>query len=276
MAEQIEKYLSDFHEKSWQTKKHWATRIEKRAKENPEDFVEYLPMVEPYIDVDGEAVRKKPSKELLAAVGHVAKEYPEEVLPLVPKLKRCFEDSVEDVGYTAVSSGYALGMVAKEYPNVARDNIPLFVEATKIDHDRASNNAMALLGDLADEYTDEIVEHVPRAVEELDAEDERMRSNALLVVARAADEYPDRVHQEVDVDEITEMLDTEEEIERTRENVCWTLLYLGERVTGTVPELRKRVRKTPREGERDSRDGCRPDKKQRQGLDCLDTCQYPK
>ena len=203
--------------------------------------------MEPYIDVDGEKVRRKPSKELLAAVGHVAREYPEEVLPLVPKLKRCFEDSIEDIGYTATEAGYALGMVAKEYPHVARNSIPLFVEATKIENERASNNAMALLGDLADGYQDELVEHLPRCVEELDAEDERMRSNALLVVARVADKHPDGVHQEVKVDEITEILDAEEEIERTRENVCWTLLYLGERVTNTVPELRKASEDDPSE-----------------------------
>ena len=238
MTENIEKYLTDFDEKSYVHKKHRAARIAEVAEESPEELVDYVPMIEQYIDVDSEKVNKKPAPKLLTAVGRVAEEYPEEVLPLVPALKRCFKDSIGEVGYTATPSGYALGMVAKEYPHVARDSIPLFAEATKADGDRASNNAMALLGDLADEYKDELVEHVPRAVEELDADDERMRSNALLVVARVADEYPEEVYQEVETDEITEMLDAEEEIERTRENACWALLRLGERVTETVPRLR--------------------------------------
>jgi len=66
-------------------------------------------------------------------------------------------------------------------------------------------------------------------------------------VARVADEYPEEVRREVEVDEITEMLDPEEEIDRTRENVCWTLLYLGERVTDTVPKLRKVSKNDPSE-----------------------------
>jgi len=181
MTEKIEEYLTDFDEKSHVHKKHRAARIAEVAEESPKELVDHIPRMEQYIDVDSENVNKKPSTKLLTAVGRVAEEYPEEVLPLVPALKRSFEDSINSAGYTAVSSGYALGMVAKEYPNVARDSIPLFVEATKVDSERASNNAMALLGDLADEYQDEIVGYLPRCVEELDADDERMRSKPCLL-----------------------------------------------------------------------------------------------
>ncbi len=247
MTEEIKRYLNDFEEKSYVHKRHRAARIEKIAEDSPEDLIDHIPTIEQYIDVDGEKVTKKPSPKLLAAVGHVAGKYPEEVLPLVPTLERCFEDSIDDAGYTAVPSGYALGMVAKEYPYFARENIPLFVEATNLDGGRAGNNAMAILGDLADEYQDELIEYLPRCVEGLDAEGERMRSNALLVVARVADKHPDVVHQEVETNDVTEMLDSEKEIERTRENACWTLLYLGERVIDTVPELRKASEDDPSE-----------------------------
>ena len=74
-----------------------------------------------------------------------------------------------------------------------------------------------------------------------------MRSNALLVIARVADEYPDKVYDQVEIGEVVSMLDPEEEIERTREDTCWTLLYFGERATQAVPELESASEEDPSE-----------------------------
>jgi hypothetical protein len=207
--------------------------LSERAKEHPEEVAEHLPEIEPYLTV--EEASELPVG-FLSAIGNIAREYPERALPLVPKLKDCFSICIDE-GQGATESGYALGMIAKEYPNVAVDIIPRLSELLRVEDGRAKNNAMALLGDLADEYTDEVAEHVSRCSRGVYSEDERTRCNALVVTSRVAKEYPDEVFEEVDVDRVVELLN--EELERTRENACWTLLRLGERVSDTLPELER-------------------------------------
>ena len=175
-------------------------------------------------------------ENLVTAAGNVAKEYPEEVLPLVPELKSNFDHSVgEGETSNAVAASFALGMVAKEYPNVAEDSIPRFVEVTKLDNKYVSNNAMALIADLSKEYQDKIVEYLPEFAEKLEAEDNYMRYNSITAISRVAKKYPDRVQEIVGVDRIKDMLDADEDL--PRENACWALMYLGEKATEAVPIL---------------------------------------
>jgi hypothetical protein len=238
MTGKIEKKLRGFDEESCDTQKRYAERIEEKAEEEPEDMIEYVPMIEPYIDVCEPQIGTEPTDDLLSAVGNVAKEYPEEVLPLAPALKRRLDESVEKDGLdNAVGASFALGMVANEYPNVAENSIPRFVELTKLDNKYVSNNAMALLADLSAEYPDELVEYLRRCSAGLDSEDNYMRYNSLTLIARVAKECPDEVEDEVGVDRIERMLDADEAI--PREKACWALMYLGERATESVSRLKK-------------------------------------
>lgn len=236
----MERYLSDFRDKDWVTKKHYAARIESCAEESPEELVDHIPRIQTLIDTEDSNGNKRPFTELLTAVGKVAERYPEEVLPLVPELKACFDDSLETQLYDrAVAASYALGAVAKEYPNVARDSIPRFREAIEIDNKYVRNNGMAMLADLADEYPDELRDYLQTCSEELDADD-YMRYNALTVITRVAKKYPDIVEDEVGVDAIERML--EDDHDRTRENACWALQYLGDRAKEAIPRLQELCR----------------------------------
>ena len=228
------------------TRKRISKNVRETANEDPAALLGEVPLIEPHLDDPSAKVREN----LLVALGKIAREYPEEVRPVVPKIEDLAVadtgDGREDGKSNVFEAQFALGMVAKEYPNVAAENISRFAEATETDNRYVSNNAMALLGDLADEYRDEVAEHLPRAMEELDADDDRMRCNALLVVTRTAKEYPERVNSEVGVDEIVGMLDASE-LERTREHACWALLYLGERATEAVPRLEEIAEFAPSE-----------------------------
>jgi HEAT repeat protein len=216
------------------TRRHITEELREVAETDPERVLDEVPLIEPHLDDPSKEVREN----LLVALGKVAQEYPEEVLPLVSKLEQCVSNSFEGqerekTNMTAAQ--FALGMVAKEYPNVAIENLPRFAEMTEVENRYVSTNAMALLGDLADEYRSELVEYLPRAIEELDAEDKRMRCNALLVITRIAKEYPARVEREAGIDRIAEMLN--EDLKRTRDHACWALMYLGERASESVPDL---------------------------------------
>jgi HEAT repeat protein len=209
--------------------------LREAAETDPERVLEEVPLIGPHLDDQSKEVREN----LLVALGKVAQKYPEEVLPLVSKLEKCASNSVEEQGREETNTAaaqFALGMVAKEYPNVAVENLPRFAELTEVENRYVSTNAMALLGDLADEYRDEVAEYLPRAIEELDAEDKRMRCNALLVVTRIAKDYPEKVEQEAGIDGITEMLN--EDLERTRDHACWALMYLGDRAEEAAPEVK--------------------------------------
>jgi HEAT repeat protein len=217
------------------TRRHITAELREAAETDPERVLDEVPLIEPHLDDPSKEVREN----LLVALGKVAQEYPEEVVPLVPKLERRIYEGIEEGSGSdktnIVAAQFTLGMVAKEYPNVAIENLPRFAEMTEVENRYVSTNAMALLGDLADEYRDEVAEYLPRAIEELDAEDKRMRCNALLVVTRVAKEYPEKVEEEAGIDRITEMLD--EDLERTRDHACWALMYLGEGTSEAVPDL---------------------------------------
>jgi len=233
-GKEIPTSLEGLNDTDEDTRRHITKKFREAAETDPESVLNEVPLIEPHLDDPSKEVREN----LLVALGKVAQEYPEEVLPLVSRLERRISDGIEEQEQEKTNTAaaqFALGMVAKEYPNVAVENLPRFAELTEIENRYVSTNAMALLGDLADEYRDEVAEYLPRAIEELDAEDERMRCNALLVVTRIAKEYPERVEREVGIDRITEMLD--ENLERTREHSCWALMYLGERSEEAVPEI---------------------------------------
>lgn len=238
MKKGIEKYLSEFEEKPPSTKKRYASSIADKAKEKPDEVSDYVPLIQPHIDVSRSEVDEEAIEDLLTAVGKVGEEYPEVVLPLVPQLKDCFDNGLETGEYmNAVAASYALGMVAKEYPNVAEENIPRLVEATRLDNKYVSNNSMALLADLAYEYGDKLLKYLPRYAEELEADDNYMRYNSLTVISHVAKEDPDSVEEVIGVEKIVKMLDAEDE--PPRENACWTLHHLGERAASAVPELEK-------------------------------------
>lgn len=234
MTETSQRLLESLEASGEETRERITEGLRETAEENPEKLVGAIPLIEPHLNDPSEDVREN----LLGVLGKVAKDYPEEVLPLSPVLKRRLDESVGEDGHdNAVGASFALGMVANEYPNVAEDSIPRFVELTKLDNKYVSNNAMALLADLANEYRDELVEYLPRCSEELGAEDNYMRYNALAVVARVAKEYPDEVEDEIGVDRIEEMLDADDD--HPRENACWALMHLGERAIESVPRLER-------------------------------------
>lgn len=236
MTETSQRLLESLEASGEETRERITEGLRETAEENPEELVGVIPLIEPHLDDLSEEVREN----LLVTLGEVAEEYPEEVLPVVPKLEQLISEGLEGADHSyrnTAAAQFALGMVAKEYPNVAEDNIPRFAETTKLDNKYVSNNAMALLADLANEYRDELVEYLPRCSEELGAEDNYMRYNALAVVARVAKEYPDEVEDEIGVDRIEEMLDADDD--HPRENACWALMHLGERAIESVPRLEK-------------------------------------
>lgn len=237
--------LEDFGNKSYTTRKHIASRIQKKASEDPENLLDVVPAIEPHITDPSNHVRKN----LIYAIGKVAREYPEEVLPVVPKLEERFEQGIDESdalkGGDTFDAMFALGMVAKQYPNIAKNNIPRFVEVTRTSDKYVSNNAMALLADLADEYSDEIIEYLSILLEELDSEDKYMRYNSLTVAARVAKDYPTVVKEELGTERLIDML--EENSERIRENACWALLHLGEDAESAIPKLQELAEQDPSE-----------------------------
>lgn len=158
---------------------------------------------------------------LLAALTRIAGVDPDAVAPLVPTLLGLIEEGDEQRRIGALS---IVGMVAKEYPNVAESSIPVLVELLDAEPYKVRGNAAGTLAELADQYPGELRSVVPRCIELLDDDYEKNRYNATSILAHIAKEYPGDV--EPAIDPLIEILETED-FAYSRSNACWALGYMA-------------------------------------------------
>ena len=189
-----------------------AEDIRRVADDNPSSVIEYVPLLAACVDDDSEKVRK----EIVLSIGYIAREYPEEVLPVLDEVSN-------RIAEMPTRSLFSVGQVLKEYPNFGEPMIPELVELLDEENNRVRNNALATLADLADEYPDELREYVPRFGDLLDDDDNYVRYNAVTVLSRIGIEYPSDV--EKFSPRVMEMLNAD--FERERESACWFLGYVG-------------------------------------------------
>ena len=105
------------------TRKRISKNVRETANEDPAALLGEVPLIEPHLEDPSAKVREN----LLVALGKIAREYPEEVRPVVPKIEDLAVadtgDGREDGKSNVFEAQFALGMVAKEYPDVAAENI---------------------------------------------------------------------------------------------------------------------------------------------------------
>lgn len=181
---------------------------------------------------------------LLAALTRIAGVDPDAVAPLVPTLLEFIEDDAEQRRIGALS---IVGMIAKEYPNVAESSIPVLVELLDAEAYKVRGNAAGTLAELADQYPGELRSVVPRCIELLDEDYEKNRYNATSILARVAKEHPADV--EPAVEPLIEVLETEE-FAYARSNACWTLGYVA--APAALEALEERLEDDPDEEVREA------------------------
>jgi hypothetical protein len=189
-----------------------AEDIRKVADDDPSSVIEYVPLLAACVDDDSEKVRK----EVVSSIGHIAKEFPEEVVPVLDEVSN-------RIAEMPTRSLFSVGQVLKEYPNFGEPMMPELIELLDEENNRVRNNALAALADLAGEYPDELKEYVPRFGDLLDDDDKYVRYNAVTVLSRVGIEYPSEVERFSP--QVIEMLKTD--FEKERENACWFLGYVG-------------------------------------------------
>lgn len=190
------------------------TFVKAVAEQNPNAVVDAVPKL-------GALLQGQPPDEehAITALQHIGETHPDSVVPIAPQLVTYIEEGeeVHQVGALAV-----LGMLAKEYPNVAEETIPTASKFLDADNFKLRANATGLLADLADEYPDQVRSVVPQAIELLTHEDEKVRYNATSILARVAKAHPDEVQR--GIDPLIDSLD--DDFPYTRLNACWALGYL--------------------------------------------------
>lgn len=221
------------------------------AGQEPDMVLDALPEV-----ADQLIDEKTDSSPFAAVLNRVAKEYPGEVLPYVPKLETHLQESDESSLIPALS---AVGHVANEYPNVAREVIPIAGELLDEEDDFNNSfslakgllgnqehmlraNAAAALADLAEYYPSDVRQFATDLIDILDDEDEKVRHNASLALSRTAVEHPEDIPAAVD--DLLELLD--DDLPGTRINAC-RALERGEISEAT--QALKKVAETDTDGE---------------------------
>jgi hypothetical protein len=189
-----------------------AEDIRRVAKNSPESVVEYVPLLASHVDAEPKEV----GKEIVLSIGYIAREFPEEVVPVVNEIS-------DKVAEMPTRSLFSIGQVLKKYPIFGEPMIPELAEMLDEKNHRVRNNALATLTDLSDEYPEKLKEYVPRLGDLLDDEDEYIRYNAVTSLSRIGIEYPSEV--EGFSPRVIGMLDSE--LDRTRESACWFLGYVG-------------------------------------------------
>lgn len=213
-----------------------ANQLREVAEERPEELEDQVDYLDEQIDPGSTDLSDGAYVDVVMAVGYLAKQYPLEVSGLSMELHRAFDFGLEsgDVDLN-IAAGFALGMLAKNYPDVASREIEKFVDVAEHEDTMVASNGMAMLGDLAEAYPAEVSEYLGLAVENLDSEDDHMRANTSLVVARTTSNNPDILEDHLDVEEVVDLLDDDFDV--VRENACWTLNYLGWRADEAVDRL---------------------------------------
>jgi HEAT repeat protein len=175
---------------------------------------------------------------ILTALQRIAQTHPDAVVPTASELLTYVEegDDVQRLGAFGV-----LGMIAKDYPNIAQKAIPTATELLTADHDKLRANAAGLLADLADEYPEQVRPAITQVIELLSDHDENAQYNATSILARVAKAHPEDV--EPAIDDLIAVLDSD--FEYTRSNACWALGYL--RADSAVDALHRRLDQDPSE-----------------------------
>jgi hypothetical protein len=189
-----------------------AEDIRRIADDKPSSVIEYVPLLASRVDDGSEEVRK----EIVLSIGYIAREYPEEVFPVLDEVSN-------RIAEMPTRSLFSVGQVLKEYPNFGEPMIPELVELLDEENNRVRNNALATLADLADKYPEKLREYIPRFGDLLDDDDNYVRYNAVTVLSRIGIEYPSDV--EKFSPRVMEMLNAD--FERERESACWFLGYVG-------------------------------------------------
>lgn len=221
------------------TRMEAAKEIKNIAEENPTPLLDYISEFDKQLNNETTNLEKEEVVHLLQAVTHIAKEHPVDVSPLSEHLFNLYNWSRYHPGNRDMnlSASASLGMIAKEYPDVAKDYIEKFAESTRHGNHKIEANSLAILGDLAETYPEEVSGHLDIAVESLDADDNNKRANATLMLYHLAGHDPDMVYDAIEIQEVVNLLDDETEI--VRENACWILSNLSWRADDTVPILRE-------------------------------------
>jgi HEAT repeat protein len=141
------------------------------------------------------------------------------VVPITPDLISYTEQG--DVANRTVAIA-VLGVIAKEYPNIAKETVPTAIELLDAENHMLQTNAAGLLADLSEEYPTVTRPCVPRAIELLENDNKKVRYNATSILSRIAKVHPEDVEPAIPA--LIEAL--EDEHDYSRVNASWALGYL--------------------------------------------------
>lgn len=219
MTENLRERLSADDE---ETTREAAAELLDLAIDNPSAAVDYVPSLATCLeDSDGET-----ASHIVGALGHIAREHPEEIRPAVPQIVEALDE--EDIRADVL---FALGMAAKEYPNLAEPLLERYHGLLDDDDRKTRNNALAALVDFSEHNVDSLLDDVDRYVAMLDDPDDRVRCNATIMLRNVAREHGE--HLDGQVGRIAAML--HDTLDVTQARAARTLGHLQD--DRAVPEL---------------------------------------
>lgn len=180
------------------------------------------------------------NKVTLGTLVAIARTHPDAVVPLAPELIDAVEGGDGTERLLALAG---LGHLAKHYPYVAEQAIPLAIELLDTPQEKLRANAAGLLADFADEYPTQVRPAVPRSIELLNDTDEIARYNATSILSRVANEHPAAVKDAIDP--LVDVLEANRTA--TRLNACYALGYIGPPANQAVNALRDAAEGDPDE-----------------------------
>jgi hypothetical protein len=173
--------------------------------------------------------------DAVLALSHVAREYPEEVAPVLDDLVAYVRDDRRPTRARLVASA-AVGEVVASVPERGRPHVDAFVGLLDCEEFRLRNNALAVLSEVTREHPADLVAHLDHVAALAADADERTRVNATCVLARVAAVAPHAVGRYV---RAVEGLLSDPHA-TVRENACWALGHL--RAVDALPTLRRLAR----------------------------------
>jgi hypothetical protein len=193
---------------------------------------------------DGDAAAPAPSvgeevsgrDAAVAALCHVAREYPDEVAPALDDLVAAVRDDRRSTR-TRLFASVAVGQVVASVPARGRPHVAALVELLEDEAFHLRNNAVAVLSEVTREHPADLVAHVDRVAALATDADDRTRVNASCVLARVAAVAPRAVGPHVPT--VRALL--ADEVATVRANACWALAHL--RAADALPALRRLVRR---------------------------------
>lgn len=178
-------------------------------------FIDLAPTLSALLESEDAAIRRN----AMYVLSQIAREYPDEVRPLVPQL-------VTDV--TSRDSNYlknllsTLGHVTDAYPDAARPVLEELAHLSEDSDQAVRGNAIGLIADVAKQHPSDVAPYVETLEARLEDDEAIVRGNAASGVLHVAVENPDAV--ETAIPALVEILDDPDP--SVRRATCKALAHL--------------------------------------------------